>query len=239
MDRTLKTLSVLLTYPSQELVSATGELGAAVKADRRLDASAVRAVSGLLEELADTDIWQLRERFVELFDRSRTLSLNLFEHVHGENRSRGPAMVSLMETYEKAGFVTSTSELPDHLPTLLEFLSLRPAKEARETLADAAHILEALRTRLERRNSRYAAVFQALVRISGPARNQEALAELVQQPETAADNLAALDMAWEDSEVTFGAGDGQGCGQARDMLARMHAPALGPPGAESTEKGVR
>ena len=239
MDRTLKTLSVLLTYPSEELVAAAGEIRAAVKDDRRLDAAAVRAVSGLLDELADTDIWQLRERFVELFDRSRTLSLNLFEHVHGENRSRGSAMVSLKETYESAGFVTSTSELPDHLPTLLEYLSLRPAGEARATLADAAHILEALQTRLERRGSRYAAVFQALVRISGPARNREALADLVQEPETAADNLAALDQAWEDSEVTFGAGDEQGCGQARNMLARMHAPAPGQPGSESAEKGVR
>ena len=236
MDRTLKALSVLLTYPSEELVSATCELRAAVNAGRRLDASAVRAVSGLLQELADTDIWQLRERFVELFDRSRTLSLNLFEHVHGENRSRGSAMVSLMETYESAGFVTSTSELPDHLSTLLEQLSLRPAGEARETLADAAHILEALRTRLERRGSRYAAVFQALFRISGPARNREALAELVQETETAADNLTALDMSWEESEVTFGAGGDQGCSQARNMLAHMQAP--GQPGSESAEMGV-
>ena len=239
MDRTLKTFSILLTYPSEELVSATGELREAVTADRRLNAAAVRAISGLLDELEHSDIWQLRERFVELFDRSRTLSLNLFEHVHGENRSRGSAMVSLLETYEAAGFVTSTSELPDHLPTLLEYLSLRPAGEAREILADAAHILEALQTRLERRGSRYAAVFQALVRISGPAKNREALAELIQAPEMAADNLAALDKAWEDSEVTFGTGSGQGCGQARDMLARMRAPESDLPGSESVNRGSR
>ena len=148
-------------------------------------------------------------------------------------------MVRLIETYEAAGFVTGTSELPDHLPTLLEFLSLRPPGEARETLADAAHILEALKTRLERRGSRYSAVFQALVRISGPAKNREALAELIQAPELAADNLAALDMAWEDSEVTFGSDGGQGCGQARNMLARMNAPESDLPGSESVNEGSR
>ena len=58
-----------------------------------------------------------------LFDRSRTLSLNLFEHIHGESRDRGGAMVSLIETYREGGFEPATSELPDHLPVLLEFLS--------------------------------------------------------------------------------------------------------------------
>ena len=90
-----------------------------------------------------------------LFDRSRTLSLNLFEHVHGESRDRGGAMVSLIETYREGGFEPATTELPDHLPVLLEFLSTRPFAEAQETLADAAHILDALAARLVRRESGY------------------------------------------------------------------------------------
>ena len=100
------------------------------------------ATAAVSEELAGRDIYELEERYVSLFDRSRTLSLNLFEHVHGESRDRGGAMVSLIETYRAGGFEPATTELPDHLPVLLEFLSTRPFAEVQETLADAAHILD-------------------------------------------------------------------------------------------------
>ena len=167
MDRTLKALSLLLSYPTRELQSAMPEIRAVLAADARLSAPVRRALQPMLEKLNDGDIYALEENFVILFDRSRTLSLNLFEHVHGESRDRGGAMVSLLETYRKGGVEPVTSELPDHLPVLLEFLATRPCVEVQDTLADTAHILEALRTRLERRESEYAAVFAALLQLTG------------------------------------------------------------------------
>ena len=148
MDRTLKALSLILSYPTRELQLAMPEIGAVLASDTRLTAAARRALRPLVEDLAGRDIYDLEEQFVLLFDRSRTLSLNLFEHVHGESRDRGGAMVSLVETYRAGGFDPVTSELPDHLPVLLEFLSTRPFVEAQDTLADAAHIFEALNARL-------------------------------------------------------------------------------------------
>lgn len=221
MDRTLKALSLALGYPTPELQRAMPEIAAVLAADSRLTAAARRALRPLMQALAQEDIYALQETYVALFDRTRTLSLNLFEHVHGESRARGGAMVSLLETYRAGGFEPVTAELPDHLPVLLEFLSLRPAAEAREILADAAHILKALQTRLERRESPWAAAFAALVELSGARFAPDALAELLEQPETDPDDLKALDEVWEEAEVRFGPDPNAGCPASREMLARM------------------
>ena len=162
MDRSFKALSLILSYPTPELQQAMPEISAVLLSDTRLTTAMRRSLSPLLTSLTDDDIYDLQETYVGLFDRSRTLSLNLFEHVHGESRDRGSAMVSLLETYRDSGYDPVTSELPDHLPMLLEFLSTRPFVDAQETLADAAHILEALAERLARRESPYGAVFAAL-----------------------------------------------------------------------------
>lgn len=228
MDLTLKSLSVLLSYPTVELQAALPEIGAALEADRRLSRSLREGLRQLLATLEKGDIYDLEERYTALFDRSRTLSLNLFEHVHGESRARGGAMVSLLETYRAAGFEPATSELPDHLPMLLEFLATRPAREAKEILADAAHILEALHTRLVRRESPYAAALAALCALAGARPDAEALAELLEQPDDDPADLEALDRVWEEAEVRFAPDPNQGCPQVRDMLARMDTPSPAP-----------
>lgn len=224
MDRTLKALSLVLSYPTTELQGAMSEIGGVLAADSRLTAAARRALRPLVDALGQSDIYDLEESYVVLFDRSRTLSLNLFEHVHGESRDRGSAMVSLVETYRSGGFEPATSELPDHLPVLLEFLATCPADEAKDTLADAAHIFEALVERLNRRESHYASVFAALIQLSGAKVNSNAVAELLEQPEDDPTDLEALDQVWEESEVVFGPDPNSGCPQVRDMLAKMDTP---------------
>lgn len=234
MDRTLKALSLVLSYPTRELVDAMPEIAGVLLSDTRLTALARRDLCPLLDSLGEDDLYDLQERYVALFDRSRTLSLNLFEHVHGESRDRGGAMVSLLETYRDGGFEPATTELPDHLPVLLEFLATRPTSEARETLADAAHIFQALRERLARRESPYGAVFAALFQIAGTEADAAAVAELLDQPEVDPDDLEALDAVWEESEVRFGPDPNAGCPASREMLARMAnpQPSTGPVAAE-------
>ncbi|WP_299826346.1 nitrate reductase molybdenum cofactor assembly chaperone [uncultured Roseobacter sp.] len=220
-DRPLKALSLILSYPTRELQHAMPEISAVLASDTRLTAAARRGLRPLLEELSGRDIYDLEEQYVMLFDRSRTLSLNLFEHVHGESRDRGGAMVSLVETYRAGGFDPVTSELPDHLPVLLEYLSTRPCAEVQETLADAAHIFEALNARLVRRESPYGAVFASLLQLAGVTPDQEAVAEMLAQPDDDPTDLEALDEVWEESEVRFGPDPNAGCPQVRDMLARI------------------
>jgi len=224
MNRTLKALSALLSYPSTELQAAADEIGAAIAGDPALPSELRSGLAVLVTELAEGDIYEIEERYTAHFDRSRTLSLNLFEHVHGESRARGSAMVSLVETYRAAGFEPETSELPDHLPVLLEFLAHRPEAEAKDVLGDAAHILAALHERLKRRDSAYAWVFAALLRLSGAKADAAAVAALLEAPDDDPDDLEALDAVWEESQVTFGPDPNAGCPAGRDMLNRMAVP---------------
>lgn len=222
---TLKALSALLSYPGAELQQVAPETAAVLREEKLLSAERVDDLAPLLEELASHDLYDLQERFVHLFDRSRTLSLNLFEHVHGDSRARGGAMVDLLETYRAAGLEPVGPELPDHLPILLEYLSQRPLAEARETLADAAHIFVALAERLDRRHSSYSAVFRALVDLAATTAPAELIAEAAVSPDDDPDDLEALDAVWEEAMVTFGPDPNAGCPAGRDMLARMAPPA--------------
>ncbi len=223
-DRTLKALSLILSYPTKELQEAMPEIGGVLASDTRLTAAARRALRPIVTELGERDIYALEEAYVSLFDRSKSISLNLFEHVHGESRDRGGAMVSLVETYRDAGFDPISSELPDHLPVLLEYLAMQPAHESKEVLADAAHIFEVISTRLGRRESSYAAIFAALLQLSNQKTDKSVVAALLEQPEDDPDDLEALDQVWEESEVIFGPDPNAGCPQVRDMLANMDTP---------------
>ncbi len=233
--KTFKALSALLCYPSAELKQATGEISAVLAAEAILSPAALTALKPLLKDLAEADLYDLQERFVLLFDRSRTLSLNLFEHVHGESRDRGPAMVDLLETYRAGGFDLASTELPDHLPILLEYLSTRPIADAREMLADAGHIIAALAERLQRRDSCYAAVFTGLAEFAGVGDSAETVQELLSVKDDDPEDLAALDSIWEEAEVTFGPDPNAGCPVGRDLLAKMD-PVINQPPAAAAQK---
>lgn len=230
MDRSLKAMSLLLSYPTEELQHAMPEIAGVLASDSRLTTAARRALRPLVETLQSGDIYEVQETYVALFDRSRSLSLNLFEHVHGESRDRGGAMVNLVEMYRAGGFDPVTSELPDHLPVLLEFLAMRPLADVQDTLADAAHILAALQTRLERRESPYDAVFAALLQIADARVDAGAVEQLLELPDDDPEDLEALDAVWEESEVTFGPDPNAGCPQVRDMLSQMDTPVTPAPG---------
>lgn len=208
--KTFHLLSLLLTYPSRELQQAMPEIRQRL-ATGVLTPAQITRLTPLLDALAQDDIYDLQERYVLLFDRSRSLSLNLFEHIHGESRDRGGAMVDLLETYRAGGLELSASELPDYLPVLLEFLSTQTLQQAQEILADAGHILLALSTRLVRRQSPYAAVLQALVDFSQTELATPLVQDLLAQPDDNPEDLAALDAVWEEAQVTFGPDSDQGC----------------------------
>ncbi len=180
------------------------------------------AVDRLIDEIASGDLYDLQERYVLLFDRTQTLSLHLFEHVHGESRDRGQAMVDLKAMYENAGLVIAANELPDFVPLFLEFLSTQPLAEARELLGQTAHILAALAERLGRRESSYKAVFDALVAIAAEAPRRDIVDELLKAPDTDPMDLVALDAAWEEEEVRFGPGaQGQGACGHEGLIAKL------------------
>jgi nitrate reductase delta subunit len=182
----------------------------------------------LLDEIAAGDLYDLQERYVLLFDRTRSLSLHLFEHVHGESRDRGQAMIDLKSQYEQAGLFMSASELPDFLPLFLEYLATRPVKEACEALGQPVHILGALAERLRKRKSSYEVVFRALIALAAAKPKDEDVSALLETPDPDATDLAALDAAWEDEPVNFGPGSGDSCKDG--LVARVRGamrPAAG------------
>ncbi len=165
----LRALGALLSYPRPEVRQALPEIATVLHDCRSIPASDRAALQGLLDELVAMDQLEVEECYVDLFDRGRATSLNLFEHLHGDARDRGQAMVELKELYDRAGFNLNTPELPDHLPVLLEYLSCREMAEIRDMLGDCAHILRQIGEALLKRESRYAAVLQAVLAIAGAA----------------------------------------------------------------------
>ena len=164
---TLRVLSGLLGYPDAGMRACLPDMRAILRAETALSAARVSELEALIESLAGGDPLATEATYVALFDRGRATSLHLFEHVHGDSRERGPALVDLARTYEKAGLYLAPGELPDYLPVVLEFVSAQPPQEARAFLGETAHILNALFGALSQRGTPYASVLGALLDLAG------------------------------------------------------------------------
>jgi nitrate reductase delta subunit len=221
--KTLRALAALLSYPTAELVDALEEIGGALDREVIVPAFERAELDRLIGELRTGDLYDLQERYGLLFDRTRALSLHLFEHVHGESRDRGQAMVDLLKLYEEGGYTPTPSELPDFLPLFLEYASTREPKEAIALVGQPANVIAALRERLAKRQSSYGAVMAALLAISEAKLDAAALATLRAEPDPEPDDLQALDAAWADQEVTFGPGADRGGCPADRMADHLRA----------------
>ncbi len=167
MRLTLRVLARLLAYPDAELRRHMPELRVALRSERALSPVRRAEIETLMDGLASAGALDAEAVYVELFDRGRSTSLHLFEHVHGDSRDRGPAMIDLAQTYAQAGLLLGPNELPDYLPAMLEFVSTQPAREARAFLAEMAHILNAIFSALQQRGSSYASLLGALIELAG------------------------------------------------------------------------
>ncbi|MDM3870374.1 nitrate reductase molybdenum cofactor assembly chaperone [Porticoccus sp. W117] len=212
----LKIISLLMNYPSAELQAGRDELNAAIAAAKEIPPSSRQQLAALVNRLCDSDLMDAQEIYTSLFDRGRSLSLLLFEHVHGESRDRGQAMVDLMAQYQQAGFEIDVQELPDYIPMYLEYLSTRDDLDARVGLADVSEILAIVSARLQERDSDYHCLFDALLTISGVPVTKAEMSELLEtaKSEDRDDTPEAIDKLWEEEAVTFSnpADGGASCG---------------------------
>lgn len=161
----LRALSALLAYPDSELRAALPEITDVIRTSRAIKKRHRTNLIALADEIANSEELEAESRYVDLFDRGKQTSLNLFEHVHGDGRQRGPAMLELRERYLGADMEPMGDELPDHLPLMLEYLSCQSLSETRSMIGEIAHILRQLGNTLLKRQSRYAAVMAALLAI--------------------------------------------------------------------------
>jgi len=200
--RILKLISALLSYPQADLLDALDELAAALDADADLPKPHQAGLVDFIATHRGLELIEWQQQYVELFDRGRALSLLIFEHIHGESRDRGQAMVDLLRVYQTHGFEIAARELPDHIPLFLEFLSQRPQTEALDWLRGALPVLNLLEARLAQRQSPYAALFEALSVIAGDTADVDALRAQA-AAEGPDETLARMDEIWEEEAVSF------------------------------------
>ena len=191
--KSLRVLARLLSYPDTGLRSNVTALRDALHLEHALPPQRLAELDALMDVIERAAPLETEALYVELFDRGRATSLHLFEHVHGDSRDRGPAMIDLAQTYEKAGLFLAEGELPDFLPVVLEFTSTQPPREAREFLAEMAHIFNAIFAALQQRGSAYACVLGALLELAG---------EKAQPVQIAAEE--PIDAIWEEPVVFDG-----------------------------------
>lgn len=230
MTNIYKVFSALLSYPTKDLKEAAEEIRSVIHEEAQGPIWALHKLDSLIDDLDNLDLYELQERYVFLFDRTRSLSLHLFEHVHGESRDRGQAMVDLKALYAQRGLEIGARELPDYMPLFLEYLSLLPRDEAAALLAEPVAVIVALKERLTKRESSYAPIFAILEAMANAAPEKSDLEELRGAPDDDPNDLEALDKAWEDTPVTFGPGDAA-CPKADQMLQRIKTFDRTPAGA--------
>lgn len=222
----LLVISRLLEYPDADLWQHQQELRDALTEGSALNLQQAAQLNGFITTLCSGDLLDAQASYSELFDRGRATSMLLFEHVHGESRDRGQAMVNLMSQYQQAGMEIDSRELPDHLPLYLEYLSQRDEAEARGGLQDVAPILALLAARLKQRESDYAVLFDVLLGLS----QSDVAVERVRQQiagEARDDTPQALDAVWEEEQVKFVAE--AGCGESEiSTHQRRFAGAVAP-----------
>lgn len=214
LAHTLRALAWLLRYPDATLRAALPALRAALHDEAALSAERLADLDGLIACLTVAAELEAEAEYVALFDRGRATALHLFEHVHGQARERGPAMLDLIATYRAAGLEPLTDgELPDYLPMVLEFASTQPPATARAFVGEFAHIVQTIEQALARRGSGYAAVLAAVLDLAG--------AEPLRDASAAED--PPLDEAWAEPPA-FGPGSCAGAaaadGQPVQWIAR-------------------
>jgi nitrate reductase delta subunit len=195
---TLRVLAHLLSYPDTSLRDHLAEMTTALQGERALRPDRLAELSALMQHLRGARAMDVEAHYVETFDRGRGTALHLFEHVHGDSRDRGPAMIDLLQTYEQAGLYLAPGELPDHLTVVLEYASTQPPAQARAFLRELTHILQAIFSALLRRESPYASVLAAVLELAGEK------AQAVKIPDE-----PTLDESWEEPAV-FGGCSTQG-----------------------------
>ena len=231
--RSLRVLSRLLTYPKADTQSHMGELKQVLSDDGFLKAKTLKKLTAFMDEFAGMDLMDAQETYVELFDRGRAHCLHLFEHVHGESRFRGQAMIDLAGRYAEKGLEIGVGELPDYLPVFLEFISICEPEEGLETLAQAAPVIATIGEKLKRQKSGYASVFKAIAELSGAKLNQKEIEKAADAALPHIQTLDEMDEEWKEPDAfsSFGGAGAADCGTCDDpmplMPASKSAPELG------------
>ncbi len=201
MIKTYKILSLLLSYPNNELQEFLPQVENILREDSLLQEDQIRGIIEFCNRFRELDLINWQEEYVQLFDYSRSVSLHIFEHIKGDSRDRGQAMVNLMEFYKESGMQLTTKELPDYIPAFLEFLSTLPLEKAAELLGETVHIMDRINEALSESENTYSSIFQAIISLSAKQPDKAITKEMIKN-----EKPLDLDAEYEEEPVTFGGG---------------------------------
>jgi len=201
MIKTYKVLSLLLSYPNEELQQFLPQVENALREEALLQGDKIDGLIEFCRRFGPLDLMSWQEEYVQLFDYSRSVSLHIFEHIKGDSRDRGQAMVNLMEFYKESGMHLTTKELPDYIPAFLEFLSTLPPAKAAELLGETVHIMDRINEALSESGNDYRYIFQAIISLSAKEPDKAVTREMIKN-----EKPLDLDAEYEEEPVTFGGG---------------------------------
>jgi nitrate reductase molybdenum cofactor assembly chaperone NarJ/NarW len=199
MIKTYKILSILLSYPEKEIREFLSEVLPNLTSEELLKEREIDGIRQFIEFYAVQELTDWQEHYVQLFDYSRAVSLYLFEHVHGDSKDRGQAMVDMINFYKENGLEINQTGLPDYLPAFLEFLSFQEPLKAAELLAEPVDILEHILNRLKVTGNLYQHILSAIISLSAREPNHELM-------ENTSKEVLSIDFDkdYEEPQVSFG-----------------------------------
>jgi len=203
MIKTYKVLSLLLSYPNDELQEFLLHVEKELREESLLREDQLRGLAEFCKRFGQLDLTDWQEEYVQLFDYSRSVSLHIFEHIKGDSRDRGQAMVNLMEFYKENGMHLNTRELPDYIPAFLEFLSNLPLEKAAGLLGETVHVMDRINEALSESDNLYSSIFQAIISLSARQPDKTITREMIKN-----EKPLDLDAEYEEEPVTFG---GEAC----------------------------
>ncbi len=202
--KTFKIIGLLLTYPEGTVYSASDELLAILRDEALLNEKTMKKVENFLATQNAQDLLTVQEEYVETFDRGRSHCLHIFEHIHGESRDRGQAMIDLIETYATKELFIDNGELPDYLPLFMEYLSRCEFAEASELLGEAIDVIAMIGTKLKKIKSPYANIFDAIEVLSAVKADKVKINEAIEKSQKDPETLEELDEEWQEAEAFTG-----------------------------------
>ncbi|MFA7493454.1 MAG: nitrate reductase molybdenum cofactor assembly chaperone [Proteiniphilum sp.] len=203
MIKTYKVLSLLLSYPNDELQEFLLHVEKELREESLLREDQLRGLAEFCKRFGQLDLTDWQEEYVQLFDYSRSVSLHIFEHIKGDSRDRGQAMVNLMEFYKENGMHLNTRELPDYIPAFLEFLSSLPLEKSAGLLGETVHVMDRINEALSESGNLYSSIFQAIISLSARQPDKTITREMIKN-----EKPLDLDAEYEEEPVTFG---GEAC----------------------------
>lgn len=183
-------------YPEQEWLDELDCIVETVEQEKLLPSEQYTQFLNFIAYLKSHSVLELQEQYVGLFDRIPSLSLHLFEHIHGDSRDRGQAMVDLVDLYRENGLSVRSNELPDYLPLFLEYLSLLSMDQAAEMLGDPINVIAAVFERLKLRENKYAYLFEIIGSFSAQKPDKKMISNALKKYSKVEEQPENIDKRW-------------------------------------------